>query len=101
MLGVSFPQPARALFAALDLTALNPLELFSSECVNSDLASYDVRVVVATVGFVIVCAVNWLIYGVRRASAKVPAEALKLFTEHVSAFVSGDTAHEPCLCGCS
>ena len=56
---VPFPEPARSLFSILDLSGLNPLELFAGECVNEGLGSYDTRVVVSTLGFGGLCAVNW------------------------------------------
>ena len=57
--GTTLPEPARSFFAALDVAALNPFELVSSECLNSNLAAYDTRVVLSTCSFVAVCAVNW------------------------------------------
>ena len=56
---VVIPEPAKSFYAALDLTALNPLELIAGECVNEGLGSYDTRVVVSFIGFVAVCLVNW------------------------------------------
>ena len=56
---VPFPEPARSFFSILDLSGLNPLELFAGECVNEGLGSYDTRVVVSTLGFGGLCAVNW------------------------------------------
>ena len=56
---VVIPEPAKSFYAALDLTALNPLELIAGECVNEGLGSYDTRVVVSFIGFVIVCLANW------------------------------------------
>ena len=56
---MAIPEPAKSFFAALDLTALNPLELIAGECVNEGLGSYDTRVVVSFIGFVAMCLVNW------------------------------------------
>ena len=64
-LSVTFPNPVRAFFAALDLTHLNPFTLIAGECVNSSIAKYDTLVIVSTVLFGAVCVLNWLAYAIR------------------------------------
>lgn len=82
---VDFPEPARTLIAALDLSALNPFDIFSFECAQADLASYPTRVVVGSLGVAAICAVNWLIFVVRRAA--FPKDKLKILSQHMFVFL--------------
>ena len=81
------PEPAKSFFAALDLTALNPLELIAGECVNEGLGSYDTRVVASFIGFIAVCLVNWVVFGVRRSLKPAAEYRLRVFSEHMSTFL--------------
>ena len=82
-LSVTFPNPVRAFFAALDLTHLNPFTLIAGECVNSSIAKYDTLVIVSTVLFAAVCVLNWLAYAIR--VSVWPAQRLK--KQHMSVFL--------------
>ena len=84
---VTFPDPVRRFFAALDLTHLNPFTLIAGECVNSSIAKYDTLVIVSTVVFAIVCALNWLVFAIRRVMSASPAQKLKGFTQHMTIFL--------------
>ena len=85
-LSVTFPNPVRAFFAALDLTHLNPFTLIAGECVNSSIAKYDTLVIVSTLLFAAVCVLNWLVFAIR--VSVWPAQRLKGFTQHMTLFLS-------------
>ena len=64
-LNVEYPEPARTFFAAIDSFALNPFDLIAGECINTNLARFDARVVATTASVAVVCVLNWLAFGIR------------------------------------
>ena len=53
------PEPAASFFSILDLSSLNPLDIFAGECVNEGLGKFDTRVVMSTLGVLGLCVLNW------------------------------------------
>ena len=79
------PPQARTFFALIKSLGFNPLDLINGECMASLLARFDNRVVATTLGVAGLCALNWLIYGLRTRLRR--AQEDHAFRQHMYTFL--------------
>ena len=81
-LDVKYPEPARTFFAIIDSFALNPFDLISGECLNTNLTRFDTRVVATTVSVAVVCVLNWLVFGIRWLAFDKAKQRQRALSQH-------------------
>ena len=93
---VSFPEPAASFIASLDLAALNPFDLISSECVNTEFASYAMKVNASVIAFSTICFVIWETWVMNWCGAKVENRP-RIYARHMEAFLGFTYAVYPTM----
>ena len=75
-----------SFIASLDLAALNPFDLVSSECVRSDFAKYQQRVHSSVLGFSVICFVIYEMYAINSCFAKEENRP-RIHSDYMTAFL--------------
>ena len=68
-LDIVFPEPFKSLLDLYSITQLNFLRLFSLSCLDESYARYHSQATITSIGPIVVCALIWIAYYIRKAFA--------------------------------